>query len=148
MVKEKIISRLRATGRANMENVINYMENNGFFTARCHTHHCHTGGLAAHAWQTYCIAMGTAGDTDSTAISALLHDFCKCGGMGHVHGHGKRSAEMLKALGLHLSSDEYLAIRFHMSLRSHRRHPLYSVANRCKLRGAVHSADKRSAMLH
>ena len=44
-VKEKIIGTLRATGRENIEQVIDYMENNGFFTKSCHRHHHYRGGL-------------------------------------------------------------------------------------------------------
>lgn len=154
--KEQIISTLRATGRANMENVIRYMEQNGFFTERCHRHHRYVGGLADHARQTYQLVLAmeeermknpnqSALDKDSLAICALLHDFCDCHGMRHIPGHGRRSAEMLKELGLHLSKDEFLAIRFHMSLRRHVNHPLYDDANHCNLRYWVHRADGNSA---
>lgn len=155
--KEHIINTLRATGRENMENVIEYMLNKGFFSGHCHRHHHYMGGLADHAWQTYqgALAIETERlaknpslqplDKDSLAISALLHDFCDCHGMQHIRNHGRRSAKMLKELGLHLSKDEFLAIRFHMSLRRHVNHPLYEDARRCKMRFVVHCADSRSA---
>ena len=114
-VKEKIIGTLRATGRENIEQVIDYMENNGFFTKSCHRHHHYRGGLADHAWQTYQIALQNNPngiDEQSIAICALLHDFCNCGGMTDQVGHGRRSAGMLKELGLHLSHDEFLACVF------------------------------------
>ena len=109
-VKEKIIGTLRATGRENIEQVIEYMENNGFFTKSCHRHHHYRGGLADHAWQTYQIALQNNPngiDEQSIAICALLHDFCNCGGMTDQVGHGRRSAGMLKELRLHLSHDEF-----------------------------------------
>ena len=62
-------------------------------------------------------------DKDSLAISALLHDFCNCRCMRHIKGHGRRSAMMLKELGFHLSQEEFLAIRFHMSLKNKKSHP-------------------------
>ena len=156
-IKETIINRLRETKRENIEKVIDYMITNEFFTRGCHRHHRYDGGLADHAWQTYQIAMKEEADNkrlypdvpmldkDSLAISALLHDFCDCHGMRHIHGHGKRSADMIKELGVHLSKEEFLAIRFHMSLKDKKGHPLYEDAMHCHLRYIVHTADGRSA---
>lgn len=48
-VKQAIIDRLRATKRKNIERVIGYMEQNGFFTASCGRHHKYTGGLTSHS---------------------------------------------------------------------------------------------------
>ena len=159
-VKEQIISTLRATNRENIEEVIAYMEKNGFFTRGCHRHHHYYGGLADHAWQTYQFAQkadeeyhrlhpnAPVVDKDSLAICAILHDFCNCHGMHHIHCHGRRSAGMLKELGFHLTSDEFLAIRFHMSLKRHVGHPLYENAKHCHLRHIVHEADGKSAKMY
>ena len=159
-VKERIISTLRATGRENIENVITYMTERGFFSVGCHHHHKYQGGLADHAWQTYQLAVkaqeenlkqhpyASALDDGSLAICALLHDFCDCHGMHHIHRHGSRSAAMLKELGVHLTSDEFLAIRFHMSLKRHAGHPLYENAKHCHLRYIIHEADGKSAKMY
>ncbi len=48
---------------------------------------------------------------------------------------------MLKELGFHLSKEEFLAIRFHMSLKDKKSHPLYEDALHCHLRHNVHKAD-------
>ena len=84
-IKENIINRLRETKRENIENVIDYMEKNGFFEVGCHRHHRYSGGLADHVWQTYQLAMKeelddkrlhpnvSLLDKDSLAISTLLH---------------------------------------------------------------------------
>ena len=159
-IKENIINRLRETKRENIENVIAYMEENGFFDRGCHRHHRYNGGLADHAWQTYQLAMKEEADNkrlhpdvplldkDSLAISALLHDFCDCHGMHHIHNHGRRSAKMLKELGFHLTQEEFLAIRFHMSLKNKKNHPLYEKALHCHLRHIVHTADGKSAKMY
>ena len=88
-IKENIINRLRETRRDGIEQVIDYMQNNGFFDRGCHRHHRYDGGLADHAWQTYQLAMKEEADyrhlhpdaplldDDSLAICALLHDVCK-----------------------------------------------------------------------
>lgn len=159
-IKESIINRLRETRRDGIEQVIDYMQNNGFFVRGCHRHHRYKGGLADHAWQTYQLAMKEEADhkrlhpnaplldDDSLAISALLHDFCDCHGMRHAKGHGRRSAMMLKELGFHLTQEEFLAIRFHMSLKGKEKHPLYENALNSRLRLIVHSADGKSAKKH
>ena len=160
-VKQAIIDRLRATKRENIETVIDYMEKHGFFTYHCHRHHHYDGGLADHAWQTYQIAIRLDAerctntpnavklDKDSIAICALLHDFCDCRGLRDVgqHQHGKRSSDMLKALGFNLSQQEFLAVRFHMSLKDKTTHPLYDDALNSQLRYIIHKVDGVSAHL-
>ena len=74
-VKEKIIGTLRATGRENIEQVIEYMGNNGFFTKSCHRHHHYRGGLADHAWQTYQIAPCK---TTPMALTSRASPFALC----------------------------------------------------------------------
>ena len=159
-VKQAIINRLRETNRKNIDTVIDYMENNGFFTYHCHRHHKGVGGLADHAWQTYQIALRLNAenqaknpdapklDADSIAIASLLHDLCDCSGMRDIHGHGRRSAGMIKELGLKLTQEEFLAIRFHMSLKDKKTHPLYNEALNSGLRELVHTADGKSAKSH
>ena len=157
--KERIIEALRNTQREHIEDVISYMEDHEFFTRASHRHHQYVGGLADHAWQTYQLAKQLEDenkqlhpnapllDPNSLAISALLHDFCNCTGMHHIRGHGFRSAQMLKELGVHLSQDEFLAIRFHMSLEGKEEHRLYNDALCCHLRSIVHQADGESAKI-
>lgn len=158
-VRQAIIDRLRATKRKNIERVIDYMEKNGFFTAQCGRHHKYPGGLTSHSWQTYQIALRLDAercannpnaqklDADSLAICTLLHDMCGCSGMRDTKGHGIRSAIMLMELGLALSHEEYLAIRFHMSIKNKTTHPSYDDALNSQLRDIVHNADKASAIL-
>jgi HD superfamily phosphodiesterase len=158
-IKQAIIVRLRATKRENIETIIDFMENKGFFTSRCHRHHHYLGGLAEHAWQTYQIALrldeerrenshnAQKLDVDSIAIATILHDLCNCSGLRNIGGHGRRSAKLLKALGFKLTQEEFLAIRFHMSLKDKKSHPLYNEALKSQLRYVVHKADGLSAQL-
>lgn len=159
-VKQAIIERLSVTRRSEISTLFNYMSKNGFFTYHCHGHHQYVGGLADHAWQTYQIAWRLNAenlaknpnapilDEDSIAIAALLHDFCDCSGLNYITGHGRRSAKMLKKIGFMLTEEEFLAIRFHMSLRGKESHPLYDDAKRSQLRYLIHKADGISARLH
>lgn len=158
-VKQAIIDRLRATKRENIDSVVYYMVNNGFFARQCHSHHHYYGGLADHAWQTYQVAMrlnaercasnpeASVLDEDSIAIAALLHDLCDCFGLRDISGHGRRSARILKTLGFKLTLEEFLAIRFHM--RSHRSkgHFLYNDALNSPLAQLVYNSDRKSASL-
>jgi hypothetical protein len=66
----------------------------------------------------------------------------------HIIGHGRRSAKILKEIGFKLTQEEFLAIRFHMSLRGKESHPLYNEALKSLLRYVVHKADGKSAKLY
>lgn len=156
-VRQAIIDRLRATKRKNIERVIDYMEKNGFFTAQCGRHHKYTGGLTSHSWQTYQIALRLNAercannpkapvlDEDSIAIAALLHDICDCSGLDIIRGHTLRSAVILLEMGLQLSTDEYLAVRFHMNLEKKKYHALYDEAKNNPLCQLITEADHLSA---
>ena len=159
-VKENILTTLRSMKREHMNDVIKYMQKHGFFDRGSHRHHCYKGGLADHAWQSFLYAKEAEEENcknnpnhkmvnmESLALCCLLHDFCDCSGMKKLGGHGLRSAMMLTELGLHLSKEEFLAIRFHMNLKTHKDHPLYNDACHCHLRYIVHQADGLSAHSH
>lgn len=156
-VKQAIIDRLDATRRCHMVKLFNYMSKNGFFTRHCHRHHKYVSGLADHSWQTYQIAMrlnverytnspnAQKLNEDSIAIAALLHDLCDCSGLRDISGYGRRSAKILKEIGFKLMQEEFLAIRFHMSLKGKENLPLYDDAKKCQLRYIVSKADSASA---
>lgn len=158
-VKQAIIDRLYATRRCHMVKLLNYMSKNGFFTRHCHRHHKYVSGLADHSWQTYQIAWRLNAENrkknptapllneDSIAIAALLHDLCNCSGFCDISGHGRRSAKILKELGFILTDEEYLAIRFHMSLKGKESHSHFEDAKRSQLRYLIHKADGMSAKL-
>ena len=90
--KERFIELLRSTGRQGIEEVINYLEKSGFFTAPASTkHHLnYEGGLMEHSLNVYDMAMAMRGPImamkpdmeerlpkKSIIIAALLHDTCK-----------------------------------------------------------------------
>lgn len=90
MIKEKIINLLMSTERKGMDGLVNYMVENGFFTAPCSSkfHLCREGGLAEHSWNVYQYfnILNDALDIDkayipedSIIICTLLHDLGKIG---------------------------------------------------------------------
>lgn len=91
-MKEKIIELLLSTKREGMENLIGWMEENGFFTVPCSTQHhlCKEGGLAEHSMNVLelmdSLYRNTLNDVqipfDSILICGLLHDIGKCGQYG------------------------------------------------------------------
>jgi 23S rRNA maturation-related 3'-5' exoribonuclease YhaM len=93
-MKQKIIELLRSTERPGIENLINHMEEIGFFTAPCSTqyHLCKEGGLAEHSLNVYLYMKNTAAgigyydpltdSSDSIIITSLLHDLGKSGQYG------------------------------------------------------------------
>lgn len=95
-MKNRIEELLMGTGRAGMENLIEHMEENGFFTAPCSTgyHLSKEGGLAEHSLNVYAVAKdisfllcdgpeGIPKETeDALIICALLHDIGKMGQFG------------------------------------------------------------------
>ena len=136
--KEVIIQTLSAAGRAGMDRVLVELEQNGFYDApgSIKYHSNYRGGLAEHSLAVYRCAMdlkrshpktyGSVSD-ESIAVTALLHDICKAdvyfikpdGRPGKSMrrfpiGHGEKSVIMLLRLGLELSEEEMLAIRWHM----------------------------------
>lgn len=140
MYKNSICELLRSTHKPGIENVINWLETGcDFFTvpASKKQHNNCKHGLAKHSMEVYLVAYGMwmSKDKDfkkrypkeSVIIAALLHDVCKKDvyyfGRNDVlrvneenkhKGHGKRSVELLKKVGLDLSADEENAIWWHM----------------------------------
>ncbi|MCU0079307.1 HD family phosphohydrolase [Extibacter muris] len=91
MESGKVKDLLLNTSRKGMKNLVDYMEENGFFTAPCSTSHhlAKEGGLAEHSLNVCDIAISliAAFDADSrllesVIICSLLHDIGKMGQFG------------------------------------------------------------------
>lgn len=89
-MKDKIKKLLLSTEREGMEELIKYMEVNGFFTSPCSTQHhlSKEGGLAEHSLNVHQTAMDLADalcsdyNWESVIIVSLLHDIGKIGQFG------------------------------------------------------------------
>ena len=135
---EIIEKALEDTGREGISKVIAGMRSLKFYDApgSYKNHSSYRGGLAEHSLKVYRYAMklkkehpkqfGAVPD-DSIAIAGLLHDICKAevyymkpdGTPGKSlsrfpFGHGEKSVIMLLHLGLEMTENEMLAIRWHM----------------------------------
>ena len=160
--REKIISLLRRTKRPNIEDVVNYLDDNDFFIAPSSATHHHNwkGGLAQHSLEVYMIVRRKdyLVPSDSLIIASLLHDVCKIhqfyiDSKGiirsrslHVKGHGSRSVWILHHICFALREDELLTIRWHMHRRSDDNDdPGWKKARHSNLWKLVHDADVASA---
>lgn len=55
-LKDRIILELKNTGVANIGNMLQYMEKNGYYECQSSSHNHWTGGAAQHMWAVYLIA--------------------------------------------------------------------------------------------
>ena len=170
---------LRDTGREHVEDVINGLRKIGFFTssASSNAHFAFEGGLLIHSLNVYSIACDIAQSMrslqprldirqDSIAIAALLHDVCKAtrymrqtdGTYTKTYsllpvGHGEKSVIMILRMGLDLTDEEILAIRYHMGafqlqLLNDETNKDYLAATRgCPLVNIIHTADTLAALI-
>ena len=172
---------LRSTGRQNVGSVIAELERLGFFDAPASRkdHNSFPGGLLLHAMNVYRVALEIAHDMrclnpdleisdDSLIIASLLHDICKAPRYLHSiqkngeweksyeHlpvGHGEKSVIMLLRLGMEMTDEEILAIRWHMGpwqIALHNEEMLEDYRHAtlsCPLVSIIESADKLAAQI-
>ena len=169
--REEISKLLLSTGRQGVDNVLQYLDDSGFYyrASSPHGHHNYPGGLAEHSLGTYKLAQasGMGLPRDSVIICALLHDICKSdrfwfkGRSIRQHTpkcemdsrHSVRSIVILRDCGLSLSEAERRAIRWHMKgpgyhSRDKRKESDHAKATTEELWRVVFYSDKRDAAAH
>jgi len=144
--KDEILALLQGINRPGVDNVIKYLLESTYFTARCHSHHQFVGGLAVHSLGVYkeFEQLNSGLPEDSIRIVSLLHDVCKAHhpkydhiGKGH---HGFRSVKLLSSLGFKFNIGEYYAIEKHMHRIKHTpADGIYGI--RDMIRHYLHQAD-------
>ena len=170
--REEIIKLLLSTHRPSIDNVIQYLDDRGFYYRASSTngHHNFPGGLAEHCLGVCKLALKKAAKKDlprdSVIIAAIFHDICKADRfwfkgrniqLHHQYGidrlHSERSLAILKDCGLNLTEQERRAIRWHM--KDPKKHPEliikskdYSKAINEDLWKAVHYSDRDDAGAH
>ena len=153
--RSEFIELLYSTGREGMDEVINQLEELGFFQAPASSkfHLNHEGGLLEHSLNVCKVGLmlreqmlllkpelEESLNKESVIIASLLHDICKADiyrkcirkrkdRLGQwvdyetyeldysdfPLGHGEKSVIVLLRMGLDLSDDEIMAIRWHMA---------------------------------
>jgi predicted HD phosphohydrolase len=169
--RKEIINLLLSTRREGISEVVQYLDDSGFFyrASSPNGHHNFPGGLAEHALGTYQLAKisGAGLPSDSVIICALLHDICKSdrfwfkGRTIRQHTpkceldskHSVRSIAILDNCGLKLSESERRAIRWHMKgphyhSRVKRKELDHAKAVKEDLWRVVFWADKNDAAAH
>lgn len=179
--KDNFCRLLRSTSRHGVGAVITELEWLDFFEAPAsrRDHNAYPGGLVAHSLNVYRVAKELSLvmrninpdlelSDDSLIIASLLHDVCKApryqGSLvkdgvyqknyNHLPvGHGEKSVIMLLRLGLELTDDEILAIRWHMGawqLALHNEEMqqdyIHAIRN-CPLLSIIETADKLAAQI-
>ena len=132
-MKDSFCEILKSTGRAGVEAVIAELEKLGFFTAPAsrHDHMACPGGNPYYGM-----------DDEDRYLKVYSH---------LPVGHGEKSVIMLLRLGLELTDDEILAIRWHMSpwdlsMTNDEMSEDYRFAeNACPLVAIIQAADKLAA---
>ena len=154
-MKEEFLDLLLSTHRRGVDNVVDYLEKSGFFTAPASVskHLSHDGGLLQLSIKVCKVALMLREQMialrpdiepevpkESVVLSSLLHDVCKSSIYKKIQkfrkntegkwetydgydvdysrfpfGQGAKSVVMLLRLGLELTNDELLAIRWHMA---------------------------------
>ncbi|MEK6969454.1 MAG: metal-dependent phosphohydrolase [Nanoarchaeota archaeon] len=139
-VRKEIIKELSAVQREGIDQLINHLEGNNFFTSPASTkfHGNYVGGLAAHSLMVYkefdFLLKRYSGtlEQDSRRIAGICHDFCKIGVYqknelknGRIPanpyhfddplpiGHGEKSMYLVSQY-VKLTPKEALLIRWHM----------------------------------
>ena len=137
--RSEFVELLYSTGREGMDEVIGQLEELGFFQAPASSkfHLNHEGGLLEHSLNVCKVGLmlreqmlalkpdlEESLNKESVIIAALLHDICKADIYHETYeldysdfplGHGEKSVIVLLRMGLDLSDDEIMAIRWHMS---------------------------------
>lgn len=136
---DTFIGLLKKTGRKGTQEVIDGLQALGFFTAGASKEHHNNfeGGLLKHSLDVYDCAVRlmqrdhrySSLDLNSVTLVTLLHDVCKAdvyrSADGIIQpdyaafpiGHGEKSVIRLLMMGLQLTTEEMLAIRWHMGDR-------------------------------
>ena len=160
---------LRSTNRPNVDKLISYISELGYFIAPgSFKHHRFQGGLVSHSLETYKMAMdlrqekinqGISQDlipVESVIIAALMHDLCKADellfnteqkvvySVKQIYvGHSRKSVAQVGKSGFRLTEQEKDAILWHMGgNRFYEDRTTHFQKN--PLSEIIYNADKRS----
>lgn len=161
---EKFKGYYKLIKREGAEQLLEWMEEKGFFTAPASTkyHGNYAGGLVEHSnhvFERLSEILTKAGNAESMAIVGLLHDVCKIDAykleikeevQQYTYtnalplGHGEKSLFLIMRY-MKLTDEEAMAIRWHMGAFDNAvkggSYDMNNAFNQCKLAAALHIAD-------
>lgn len=113
--KQMITDLLLSTKRKGVKDLINHMDEAGFFTAPCSSkyHLAKEGGLAEHSMNVYsimiqlCESLGTGIPLESIILTSILHDLGKTGD----HGKPNYIEKMVRSKSKNKETGEYDMVR-------------------------------------
>lgn len=70
--KREVIELLRSTKRDGIDGLLKVMEEGGYYTAKCHSHHHYVGGLMLHSLSACRIALSKDSGLSRDSISFAL----------------------------------------------------------------------------
>jgi len=128
MSAEKILELLKTVERKGMEDMIQWLNDNNYWTAKGskNYHGNYAGGLVDHSWNLYTLYIELQEKfnyhvpVETSILCSFLHDVVKChakynGFTDNIQGHGRYSTNIVKDL-MELTSLEEQIIQFHMGM--------------------------------
>lgn len=161
---EKFKGYYKLIKREGAEQLLEWLEEKGFFTAPASTkyHGNYAGGLVEHSnhvFERLSEILTKTGNAESMAIVGLLHDVCKIDAYkletkeevqqyAYTNalplGHGEKSLFLIMRY-MKLTDEEAMAIRWHMGAFDNAvkggSYDMNNAFNQCKLAAALHIAD-------
>lgn len=161
---EKFKGYYKMIKREGAEQLLEWLEEKGFFTAPASTkyHGNYAGGLVEHSnhvFERLSEILPKAGNAESMAIVGLLHDVCKIDAykletkeevQQYTYtnalplGHGEKSLFLIMRY-MKLTDEEAMAIRWHMGAFDNAvkggSYNMNNAFNQCELAAALHIAD-------
>jgi len=165
--REKIITLLKSTKRENIDKLIQYMDNRGFFTSPASSkyHGNYPGALSEHCLNIYNTFkhlqpfLDAKLEEENLIICAFCHDLCKVGSYNvtqdgkisynkeHPKGHALISLQRTKQF-IELTDEEKQIITYHMGMYGSKEFSVWSSEYSLKELGDIYSQNKIVKMFY
>jgi hypothetical protein len=118
IMKPLVEKLLIQTNRQNIQQLLQLMDQQGYYSVHCARHHRFVGGSMQHSLEVLLYALENNINNlpkDSLILVCLLHDLCNIHGYHEIRRHGSRSVRLVTQIaGVPLTDDEASAILWHM----------------------------------
>lgn len=129
-LKDKIVNALKSANRPNMDKLLKFMEDHGYYTCKSHSHNHWNGGAAEHMWATYIYAKFKRSEIlkakpqllkyatdEKLAVVCLLHDLCDMSvsvmgeGKDYSHCHGRKSYWIMRNMAVGTPAEQHAVLK-------------------------------------